>query len=263
MDHNEYLKHYGVLGMKWGVRRYQNKDGSLTTSGKRRRSQNKNRVLSNKRKKNIEGKSNRDDKANKRLSTGKKVTLAVGTTAIVAAGAYFVHKYRTMNADAVIKKGKEFQRMGRIGEDLSKPFYASYLKSDNKAYLKNDFFGTNWKTQKILTSNRDLKIAGKRVSLDTFSEWVNTSPIAKEKFSSLDTSTKGNVKRAYSAFNRSMNSPDMRDKRVFNDFYSRLSNKGYDAIRDVNDQVYSGMKSPIFIFNGMSEIMTKKVIDLQ
>ena len=30
------LYHHGVKGMKWGVRRYQNKDGSLTAAGKKR-----------------------------------------------------------------------------------------------------------------------------------------------------------------------------------------------------------------------------------
>ena len=30
------LYHYGVKGMRWGVRRYQNQDGSLTNAGKKR-----------------------------------------------------------------------------------------------------------------------------------------------------------------------------------------------------------------------------------
>ena len=33
---NEELKHWGIIGMKWGIRRYQNPDGSLTPEGRER-----------------------------------------------------------------------------------------------------------------------------------------------------------------------------------------------------------------------------------
>ena len=34
--YSDELYHYGIKGQKWGVRRYQNEDGSLTSAGKER-----------------------------------------------------------------------------------------------------------------------------------------------------------------------------------------------------------------------------------
>ena len=65
------LTHYGIKGMHWGVRRFQNSDGTLTEAGKKRYTKSKvNRLIINK--KNIE--------------TGKKYALralgVLGATAV-------------------------------------------------------------------------------------------------------------------------------------------------------------------------------------
>lgn len=36
IPHDDYVVHHGVLGQKWGVRRYQNDDGTLTAEGRAR-----------------------------------------------------------------------------------------------------------------------------------------------------------------------------------------------------------------------------------
>ena len=69
-----YLAHHGVKGQKWGIRRYQNEDGSYTEEGaKRRRSDNKSGI---------------SDGAKKALKAG---AIAAGT-ALAAIGAYKLYQ---------------------------------------------------------------------------------------------------------------------------------------------------------------------------
>lgn len=41
-NHKEMLMHYGIKGQKWGIRRYQNEDGTRTAAGKKREQYNSN-----------------------------------------------------------------------------------------------------------------------------------------------------------------------------------------------------------------------------
>jgi len=49
-DESESLSHHGIFGMHWGIRRYQNKDGSYTAAGKKRYADGESTSSSSKRK---------------------------------------------------------------------------------------------------------------------------------------------------------------------------------------------------------------------
>ena len=59
-DEGAYLAHHGVKGQRWGVRRFQNPDGSLTEKGKRRM-------------KTLHGKSDKLDAKKAKLNSPRKV----------------------------------------------------------------------------------------------------------------------------------------------------------------------------------------------
>lgn len=91
--YNDELYHHGIKGMKWGVRRYQNANGSYTSAGKQRRSQ-----------------SSEKKGLSDRQKTALKVGAAVVATGLAAYGAHKIlggkHNATTAAVQSAINKGK-------------------------------------------------------------------------------------------------------------------------------------------------------------
>ena len=91
------LYHWGVKGMKWGVRRYQNKDGTLTAAGKKRKNQDSDSPLKD-----------QAEQRSEKIKKAVKIGAAVAGTALAAYGAYKVSKIVKQKAyDKSIAKGKK------------------------------------------------------------------------------------------------------------------------------------------------------------
>lgn len=87
---SDELYHAGVKGMKWGVRRFQKKDGSLTSAGKKRYDDS-------------QPKSEQDQKK----SRVKKVAIAGGVIAGTALAAFGAYKLNKAINDKAFKKASE------------------------------------------------------------------------------------------------------------------------------------------------------------
>ena len=280
---NQELYHFGIKGMKWGVRRFQKKDGTLTSAGKKRYSEDTapakskpkskhQKVLESKYRKAGLSKEEAEAAALKRIKTERVVAVA-GAMTIAAAAAYVVHSKVKPYTDGIIKSGKTLQRVEMQKTDkLHDAFYAAKDKQDKIKYA-----GKLGQTRRLQTGqaylmnigiNKDIKIAGNKTAQKTFEKlyesdisFRNAANRLSERNVHGGNIAGGNMKKMYENFNTNLISHD--DPAV-KKFYSELKKNGYGAVRDINDMKFSGYKAknPLIIFGSSDSVSVKTVKEL-
>lgn len=288
--HDYYISHHGIKGQKWGLRRYQNSDGTLTEEGKRhyaksfekrpltKREDKYSKTLQN------EGmsKEDADATARRRSNLLKWTAVGVGAVAVASIAAHEYKKYSMENVDRIIKKDTPIQTLSFDKDRMSKgnAFYTAYNQKDKTRY--EGLFGRRGGQNKFAitrTATEDVKIASPKTAEETFNRLMKKGSFRKnvEKTEGIRTKFEtGNPwrhqqksKSLYDSFNR-WNLIENEDKHAIKSqkqFYKALKKQGYGGVVDTNDLKYTGIKTdPVIVFaknkfgnQSVSQLTSKRV----
>ena len=217
MQYESSLQHYGIKGMKWGVRRYQKKDGSLTTAGKNRYSD--------------------EEKEASKINTKKdSFVLKKGTT---------IHR-STYNAEDANREGHAFATFkakdAKGYARRNKLFSGGKKTFDLEMIAKEDLISPSKKER--IDTFVNLMLTDPKFK-EAYQKQKQTYQLLKDpsKAKKIEQTVKG-IQREYSLFTVSLGgSADLRDR-----YFSELNKKGYNMIIDDADAEIIA-DSPIIIFD--------------
>ena len=268
------LYHYGIKGMKWGVRRYQNKDGTLTPAGKKRIAE----LYGNEHKLSLD----------RKLAAQRESTLKRNGVS-----------HRSGDAD-VIRKGTVFRRVSDTDkEDLSRRKYVSLTNQDAKEYrdlMANGLLGTA-KPKNIyeyrLEAMSDLTVAtgqqvigkllkeyGSKSFARTYAEYERLD-LRNNRYKTYGLTAEGNTKlteniqrelgdstkekwaglharRVEQKTRNEVHKLLYKNQKISSEMRDYYAKKGYDAIVDMEDYL-DGFDYPLILLTPSNSVTVKSV----
>lgn len=243
MEYEYELYHHGIKGMKWGIRRFQKKDGSLTPAGKKRYSPS--------------------DLGRNPVPKGVSVN---------ADGSITVSKGTNLQ-----------RLVSDKSRPLKDVTYASVLEYDNAKYVKyiggKGLLGGGRDKVMSIRANEDLKAPSMDEATKTMVDLFNNNSKFRSSFKNMlgntvsdkelkrmnENPTGIDAKAWYDELNVSMTfSSDFDPSAPYiqKTFGDALQKKGYNMLRDENDFQNKVAKAPVIILNPQKTLSVVSVNDI-